>query len=55
MILRFADLYLSKWCFQTSLEEDLINNDPCAAHLIFLQARHDLETGEDWSHFYIKH
>ncbi|XP_025114110.1 uncharacterized protein LOC112576079 isoform X2 [Pomacea canaliculata] len=41
-----SDLYLSKWCFQTSLEEDLINNDPCAAHLIFLQARHDLETGK---------
>ena len=41
-----SDLYLGKWCFMPSQEKDLIHVDPVAAHLVFLQAQHDVLTGE---------
>lgn len=41
-----ADLHLGKWCFSLSQEKDIIHQDQAAAHLIFLQARHDVLTGK---------
>ena len=46
LCLILTELYLGKWCFVGSQEKDLIHVDPVAAHLIFLQAQHDVHAGK---------
>ncbi|XP_076436400.1 uncharacterized protein LOC143275937 [Babylonia areolata] len=41
-----SEVYLGKWCFVSSQERDMVHVDPVAAHLVFLQAQHDVRSGK---------